>query len=64
MGGSDAQMLEVLKWLEANGIHKDEHFDEVTHVKPAALVYIDDRPLHLVGWDQALADFSERYRLS
>lgn len=63
MRGSDTQMNDVLEWLAKHGFRKGEHFDEVTHAKPAALVYIDDRALHFTRWDHALDEFSERYPL-
>lgn len=63
MRGSEVQMDRVLDWLESNGFHKGEHFDIITHVKPPALAYIDDRALHFTAWDQALDELSGRYPL-
>lgn len=61
--GGDAQLASVEAWLERHGFVKGEHYDEVTHEKVPALVYIDDRALHFVDWDQALAELGNRYRL-
>lgn len=63
MRGSNVQMDRVVDWLEENGFRKGVHFDEVTHVKPPAVVYIDDRALHFTSWDQALDEFGRRYWL-
>ena len=52
--GGDAQLASVEAWLERHGFAKGEHYDEVTHEKVPALVYIDDRALHFDTWDQAL----------
>lgn len=64
MRGSDVQMGRVLEWLEEHGMRRGEHFDDITHAKPPALAYIDDRALHFTAWDQALDELSKRYRLS
>lgn len=61
--GGDAQLASVEVWLERHGFVKGEHYDEVTHEKVPALVYIDDRALHFVDWDQALDELGQRYRL-
>jgi len=63
MHGSGEQMDLVLAWLERYGFRKGEHFDAITHVKPPALAYIDDRALHFTAWDQALEELGSRYRL-
>jgi hypothetical protein len=63
MHGSEVQMDRVLDWLAAHGFRKDEHFDRITHVKPPALVYIDDRALHFTAWDETLDELSGRYPL-
>src|SRR5687767_3473124 len=44
--GGDEQLASVEAWLERRGFVKGEHYDEVTHEKVPALVYIDDRALH------------------
>lgn len=62
--GGDAQLASVEAWLVRHGFVKGEHYDEVTHEKVPALVYIDDRALHFDSWDQALAELGQRYRLS
>ena len=61
--GGDAQLASVEAWLERHGFVKGEHYDEVTHEKVPALVYIDDRALHFDNWDQALDELGQRYRL-
>lgn len=61
--GGDAQLASVEAWLERHGFVKGEHYDEVTHENVPALVYIDDRALHFVDWDQALDELGQRYRL-
>lgn len=63
MPGGHAQEKRIIDWLEENGFREGEHFDEVTHAKPPAVVYIDDRALHFTSWDQALDEFGRRYRL-
>jgi phosphoglycolate phosphatase-like HAD superfamily hydrolase len=45
------------QWLREHGI--DQLVDEVTCIKPRALVYIDDRALRFHSWQQALSDFQE-----
>jgi ribonucleotide monophosphatase NagD (HAD superfamily) len=61
--GGDAQLASVEAWLEQHGFVRGEHWDEVTHEKVPALVYIDDRALHFTDWNQALAELGQRYRL-
>ncbi len=61
--GGDEQLANVEAWLEHHGFIKGEHYDEVTHEKVPALVYIDDRALHFIDWDQAIDDLGKRYRL-
>jgi len=63
MHGGDAQMEAVVAWLEENGFRRGEHFDEITHVKQPALVYIDDRALRFTAWDTALQELDELYPL-
>jgi hypothetical protein len=63
MRGSEIQMDRIIAWLGGHGFHQGEHYDEITHVKPPALAYIDDRALHFTAWDQALDEFRRRYRL-
>jgi len=62
--GGDAQMAGVEAWLAEHGFVEGEHWGEVTHEKAPALVYIDDRALRFVDWDQALDELGQRYRLS
>ncbi len=64
MRGADTQMDEIVRWLERHGFRKGQHYDDITHAKPAALVYIDDRGLHFRDWDKALDEFRTRYPLS
>jgi ribonucleotide monophosphatase NagD (HAD superfamily) len=61
--GGEEQLAGVEAWLEQHGFVRGEHYDEVTHEKVPALVYIDDRALHFDNWDQTLAELGERYRL-
>lgn len=61
--GGGEQLASVEAWLADNGFVKGEHFDEVTHEKVPALVYIDDRALHFDTWDQTLTELGKRYRL-
>jgi hypothetical protein len=61
--GGDEQLASVEAWLERHGFVKGEHYDEVTHEKVPALVYIDDRALRFDNWDQALDELGQRYRL-
>jgi hypothetical protein len=63
MRGSEIQMDRILAWLDEHGFRKGEHWDAITHSKPPALVYIDDRALHFTAWDEALDDLASRYRL-
>lgn len=64
MRGSDNQMDQIVDWLEKHGFVRGTHYDDITHAKPAALVYIDDRALHFTGWDEALGELSARYPIS
>jgi hypothetical protein len=63
MPGGNVQLKRVIDWLEENGFEEGVHFDEVTHAKPPAVVYIDDRALHFTSWDQAMQDLRHRDRL-
>jgi hypothetical protein len=63
MDGAGEQRERIEAWLAEHDFVKGEHYDEITHVKPPALAYIDDRALHFLDWDQALAELGERYRL-
>lgn len=63
MPGGHAQLKRVIDWLEDNGFREGVHFDEVTHAKPPAVVYIDDRALRFTSWDQAIGELRERDRL-
>lgn len=63
MRGSDTQIDELVAWLDRHGMRKGEHWDEITHAKPPALVYIDDRALHFTAWDSALDELGDRYPL-
>lgn len=64
MRGSNVQMDRVVDWLKEHGFRQGVHFDEVTHVKPPAVVYIDDRALRFTSWDQALHELHERDHLA
>lgn len=64
MPGGNEQLKRVIDWLEEQGFEEGVHFDEVTHAKPPAVVYIDDRALHFTSWDQTLDELVERKRLS
>lgn len=64
MPGGNAQYKRVIDWLEEHGFEEDVHFDEVTHAKPPAVVYIDDRALHFTSWEQALGELQARNRLA
>jgi hypothetical protein len=64
MRGAETQMDAVLAWLESNGFRRGEHFDEVTHVKPPALAYIDDRAIRFTDWEATLDELGQLYRLS
>lgn len=45
MPGSERQMDALLAWLETHRFRRGQHFDEMTHVKPPALAYLDDRAI-------------------
>lgn len=64
MPGGNEQLKRVIDWLEEHGFEDGVHFDEVTHAKPPAVVYIDDRALHFTSWDQTLDELRERKRIS
>jgi hypothetical protein len=61
--GHDRQRERMDEWLARHGFVVGDHYDEITHVKPPALAYIDDRALHFLDWEQALAELGTRYRL-
>jgi hypothetical protein len=63
MRGSGTQMEAVLGWLDAHGFRRGEHFDEITHVKPPALAYIDDRAIRFTDWEATLSELGTLYRL-
>lgn len=43
---------EVMEWLDAHDIP----YHDVTNIKVAAILYIDDRALHFDNWNQILRD--------
>jgi hypothetical protein len=47
--GFDVHVGRVVEWLEEHGFHRGECIDQITHAKPAAQVYIDDRALHFMA---------------
>lgn len=47
----------VATWLREH--HLDHYFSDVTNRKPAAAVYLDDRAIRFISWDQALKDIKE-----
>lgn len=63
MDRAGEQRDRIEAWLARHDFRQGEHYDEITHVKPPALAYIDDRALHFLDWDQALTELGERYRL-
>lgn len=63
MRGADSQMDRILAWLEAQGFRRGEHFDDITHVKPPALAYIDDRAVRFTAWDTTLDELAALYPL-
>lgn len=63
MPGHDRQWEAMDGWLSRHGFEPGEHYDEITHVKPPALAYIDDRALHFVDWEQALGELGDRHGL-
>jgi hypothetical protein len=63
MRGAESQMEAILAWLAEHGFRRGEHFDEITHVKPPALAYIDDRAVRFVTWDETLDELAARYSL-
>jgi hypothetical protein len=64
MPGSERQLDAVLAWLEMHEFRRGQHFDEITHVKPPALAYIDDRAIRFTDWESALDELGQLYRLS
>lgn len=63
MPGAESQMNNVLAWLDRHGFRTGEHFDEITHVKPPALAYIDDRAIQFTDWDPTLNELGQLYHL-
>lgn len=61
--GGDTQMDAILAWLDRHGFRRGEHFDEISHVKQPALVYIDDRALRFTAWDTTLEELDDLYPL-
>lgn len=61
--GGHSQMTAMVAWLEGNGFRPGERYDEITHVKVPALIYIDDRALRFAAWDSTLADLDDLYPL-
>jgi hypothetical protein len=47
----------VWEWLEKHGFA--EYVADVTHEKPQAVFYIDDKAIRFVNWDQTLREVSE-----
>lgn len=45
--------IAIWQWLNANGL--ESYIAEVTHGKPKAVLYIDDRAIRFTNWDDALA---------
>jgi hypothetical protein len=59
MPGSERQTDTVLGWLEAHGSQRGQRFDEITHVKPPALAYIDDRTIRFTDWKATLDELGQ-----
>lgn len=64
MHASERQMDAVLARLERHGFRAGEHFDEITHVKPPALAYIDDRAIRFTDWEATMNELGQLFRLS
>jgi hypothetical protein len=47
----------VRTWLKSHRL--DHYFADVTNRKPAAAIYLDDRAVRFISWDQALKDIKE-----
>lgn len=39
------------QWLKTSGFIKGVHYDDVTALKPKAVVYIDDRAIRFINWE-------------
>jgi ribonucleotide monophosphatase NagD (HAD superfamily) len=46
----------VVAWLEQHGFRHSEHWDDITHEKPPALAYIDDRAVRFTTWDETMEE--------
>ncbi|HSV95192.1 MAG TPA: hypothetical protein VLH94_04475 [Spirochaetia bacterium] len=42
------------KWLFDHGFIEGVHYHEITAVKPAADVYIDDKAIRFTNWDEVM----------
>lgn len=47
-------LVPVRDWLREQGF--EPYIEEVTNLKPKAMVYIDDRAIHFNNWHDALQD--------
>jgi hypothetical protein len=61
--GAEIQLDRILAWLEEHAFRRGEHFDEITHVKPPALDYIDDRAVRFTTWGATLDELAALYLL-
>ena len=61
--GAETQMDRILAWLARHDFRRGEHFDEITHVKPPALAYIDDRAVRFTTWDATMDELATLFRV-
>jgi len=48
------EVNKVTRWLSSFGFRKGVHYHEITAIKPRAVVYIDDRAMRFINWQDAM----------
>jgi hypothetical protein len=53
---SDIQNKLITDWLAKYGFEKGKHYDQITGSKPMAQLYLDDRGMKFLNWNESLKE--------